>query len=199
MNTKTTTQTNEAQATPSYFKSVKIKTINYAAATAPIDEMTHHIKSLLSQWGYQFEPGLHNDYIVQFATLCIRYGIEEKDALHYAASEFGSQYGKTLSVMKSCYKHTEHFGEWHFFRKGEEVSKRHKLKVVKQWLSTHYEFHHNEVTESDEIRSRMVITGKYPLWTLVDDNIVHSLCLEMNEAGIKALPHTIRNVISYAQ
>ena len=172
----------------------EVKSMN---ATAPsIEEAAQPIQHLLNQWGYQFESGRHNEYVVQFAKVCILYGIPQEEALSYAVTEFGSSYGDTASVMKSCYKHTEKFGKWHFRRKGEESTFRSSPNAIKQWLSMHYEMQHNLVTGAYELRSLMVLTGKYPNWTLVDDNIENSLWLEMNEDGMKVTCKTLHNIIN---
>ena len=161
-----------------------------------IGEAAPYIKKLLTQWGYQFEAGRHNEYMVAFSKVCIYYGIPQEEALSYANAEFGGDYADTAPVMKSCYKHTTHFGEWHFYRKGERYSQRPSVKTVKQWLCTHYELHHNMVTGSYDIRSRMVITGKFPVWTRIDDNIENSLWLEMDKDGLHISVRTLHDIIN---
>ena len=161
-----------------------------------IDEAAPHVKHLLTQWGYQFEAGRHNEYIVHFAKVCILYGIAQDEAVAYATKEFGPSYDKTAEVMKSCYKHTEHFGEWHFYRKGDGYGERAKVKVVKQWLRTRYDFHQNMVTGFYELRSKMVITGKYFHWTRIDDNIENSLWAEMDEQGLSVPCKKLHDIIN---
>ena len=81
-------------------------------------------------------------------------------------------------------------------RIGEESTFRSSPNAIKQWLSMHYEMQHNLVTGAYELRSLMVLTGKYPNWTLVDDNIENSLWLEMNEDGMKVTCKTLHNIIN---
>lgn len=115
-------------------------------AAITIEEAAPHIKELLKQWGYDFEPGRHNEYVCHFGKVCVRYGIDKDEAMKYADKEFGTNYADTASVMKSCYKHTDLLGTWHFYRPGEAYSGKPRVKTIKQWLDTHYEFQHNIVT-----------------------------------------------------
>ena len=165
-------------------KKVSQKMVLLAKGTPSMEEATPHILNLMAQWGYVFEPGRHNEYVLHFGLTCVRYGIDQKEAMDYADSEFGTQYPKTASVMKQCYKHTDLNGTWHFMRKGESYDKRPSTKMVKQWLSTRYEFHHNEVTGFYEIRTRIVEKGKFWRWTRMDDFIENSLWIEMDEDGL---------------
>lgn len=153
-------------------------------AAITIEEAAPHIKELLKQWGYDFEPGRHNEYVCHFGKVCVRYGIDKDEAMKYADREFGTNYADTASVMKSCYKHTDLLGTWHFYRPGEAYSGKPRVKTIKQWLATHYEFQHNIVTGFFELRSRMVYSGKYLHFTRIDDNIENSLWAEMDEAGL---------------
>ena len=158
---------------------------DYSEENAPtIEEAAQSIKHLLTQWGKQFEPGRHNDYVSAFGRVCVYYGIAEMEATRYACDAFSADYPDTASVMKSCYTHTERLGTWHFYRKGETFKSRPSVKAIKQWLSTRYEFHRNTVTGFYEMRSLMVLTGKYPYWTRIDDDSENSLWTEMNEHGM---------------
>ena len=179
-------------------KTTKTKTTasNANAKVPTIEEAAPHIKHLLTQWGYQFETGRHNEYILHFAKFCIHYGIPEDEASQYADREFGASYDNTKAVFKSCYKHTEHFGDWHFYRKGEGFGKNPSVKTIRQWLSTHYEFIHNVVTGGYEIRSRMVLTGKYPRWTRLDDNIENSVWMEMDDAGLRISVRKLHDILN---
>lgn len=161
-----------------------------------IDEAAPHIMQLLQQWGYDFQPGRHNEYILHFSKCCLKYGISQEEAMKYVDKEFGSQYPETVSVLKSCYKHSELFGTWHYYREGEGYSTRPSVKAVKQWLSTHYTWHHNKMTGFYELQSRMVYTGKYPHPTRVDDNIENSLWAEMDEAELHVSINTIHSIIN---
>ena len=165
-------------------------------AAITIDEAAPHIKELLRQWGYDFEPGRHNEYVLHFGTVCVRYGIDEEEALKYADAEFGTRYVDTASVIKACYKHVEKFATWHFYRPGEGYSGKPSVKCIKQWLSTHYEFQHNMVTGFYELCSRMVYKGKFPKFTRIDDNIENSLWAEMDEAGLHLSEKTLHNIIN---
>ncbi len=170
---------------------------NAPAKGAPtMDEAANHIKDLLAAWGYVFEPGHHNDYVVNFAKVCVLYDIDPKEALLYGDREFGKSYPETSSVIKSCYKHTERLGLWHFYREGEGYSQRPSVKVIKQWLSTRYEFHHNVVTGFYEVRSLFVLKGKYPRWTQLDDSIENSIWSEMDEAGLHTSTKMLSDIIN---
>ena len=165
-------------------------------AAITIEEAAPHIKELLKQWGYDFEPGRHNEYVCNFGKVCVRYGIDKDEAKKYADREFGTNYADTASVMKSCYKHIDLLGTWHFYRPGETYSGKPRVKTIKQWLATHYEFQHNIVTGFFELRSRMVYTGKYPHFTRIDDNIENSLWAEMDEAGLHLSEKVLHSVIN---
>lgn len=169
--------------------------VSSSSAPVSINEAAPHILQLLKQWGYVFEKGRHNEYILHFAKLCVRYGIDEQDALQYACGEFGSEYDAIASVLKSCYKHTQLFGTWHFYRQGESYAANPTVRVIKQWLSTHYEFHKNSVTGFYEVRSKMIEQGKYLKWTKIDDDIENSIWAEMDEQGLRFNTKKLRTII----
>lgn len=155
-----------------------------AKGVPSMKEAAEPISHLLEQWGYRFESGSHNEYVYPFGKLCVRYGIDKTEAMEYATAHFGSDYPDTASVMKSCYKHTELLGSWHFYRKGEKYEGHPSAKTIEQWLMMRYEFHHNEVTGFYEMRSRDVLNGKHPTWTRLDDNIENSIWTLMDEQGL---------------
>lgn len=161
-----------------------------------VEEVTTHVKELLQQWGYEFEPGRHNEYVYHFGTVCVLYGLDKDEVLKLADKEFGTGYPDTASVIKSCYKHTEKLGTWQYYRDGERPSGNATVRSAKQWLSTRYELQRNLVTGFYEIRSRMVRKGKYPRFTRIDDNIENSLWAEMDEAGLKLSEKTLHSIIN---
>ena len=161
-----------------------------------IDEMATHIKLLLQQWGYDFQPGRHNEYVLHFSTCCLKYGINMEEAMQYADKEFGTEYPDTASVLKSCYKRSELFGTWHYYSEGESYSNHPSVKTIKQWLSTNYTWQHNMMTGFYELQSRMVYTGKYPHPTRIDDNIENSIWAEMDEAGLHVPANTLHSIIN---
>ena len=161
-----------------------------------MDEAAQHILNLLDTWGYKFESGAHNEYVLHFGKVCVRYGIDKEEAMTYAKSNFSSDYPDADSVMKSCYKHTEKLGTWHFYRKGEGFSGKPTVKVIKQWLSMRYEFHHNEVTGFHEVLSRDIIKGKYHKWTRIDDNIENTIWTQMDEMGLEVSAIKLHAIIN---
>ena len=161
-----------------------------------MDEAAQHILNLLDTWGYKFESGAHNEYVLHFGKVCVRYGIDKEEAMTYAKSYFSSDYPDADSVMKSCYKHTEKLGTWHFYRKGEGFSGKPTVKVIKQWLSMRYEFHHNEVTGFHEVLSRDIINGKYHKWTRIDDNIENTIWTQMDEMGLEVSAIKLHAIIN---
>lgn len=38
--------------------------------------------------GYKFESGAHNEYVLHFGKVCVRYGIDKEEAMTYAKSNF---------------------------------------------------------------------------------------------------------------
>ena len=177
-------------------KSKKAQQQSAKFAPITIEEVDSQLSELLRQWGYDFEPGRHNEYVFHWAKCCVRYGIAQEEALQFADAKFGTNYPDTAAVVKSCYKHTEQFGTWHFYRKGEGYSSRPTVKTIKQWLSTHYDFQRNIVTGFYELRSKMVYTGKFLKFTRIDDNIENSLWAEMNEAGLYVSDRTLNSIIN---
>jgi predicted P-loop ATPase len=165
-------------------KPVSQKMVKLTKSIPTMEEAADHIKNLLESWGKFFGTGTHNDYVYHFGLVCVRYDIDQKEATDYADREFGTQYPKTASIMQQCYKHQELRGTWHFMRKGESYGKNPSTKAVKQWLNMRYRFHHNEVTGFYEICCQNPLTGKFPRWTRMDDNIENSLWIEMDEDGL---------------
>ncbi len=157
--------------------------VQLAKGIPSMAEAEQHILSLLETWGYSFESGRHNEYVCRFGKVCVRYGIDKDQALQYATAHFGADYPDTASVMRSCYKHTERLGSWHFYRKGEGYPGKPSAKAIKQWLGMRYMFHQNVVTGFYELKSRDAANGKYPRWTRVDDNIENSIWSLMDETG----------------
>ena len=160
------------------------KMVALAKGVPSMAEAAEHIARLMERWGYRFESGSHNEYVAHWGKTCVRYGIDRDDALDYANAHFGSDYADTAAVMKSCYKHTELLGSWHFYRKGEKYEGHPSAKTIKQWLSMRYMFHHNTVTGFYEIQSRDAANGRYRRWTRLDDNIENSIWSLMDEEGL---------------
>ena len=161
-----------------------------------MEEAESKILELLQAWGYRFEPSMHNEYVCHFGKVCNLYGIPEEEATAYAVKEFSSQYPPTASVMKTCYKHTDKFATWHFYRDGEGYSRRPSIRAIKQWLDMRYEFRHNEVTGFYEVRSKLVDGGKYLKWTNIEDSIAHSIWVEMNEQGLNVSDKTLQMIVN---
>ena len=159
-------------------------------------EAAEHIARLMERWGYRFESGSHNEYVAHWGKTCVRYGIDRDEALDYANTHFGSDYADTAAVMKSCYKHTELLGSWHFYRKGEKYEGHPSAKTIKQWLSMRYMFHHNTVTGFYEIQSRDAANGRYRRWTRLDDNIENSIWSLMDEDGLNAPQTKLHTIIN---
>lgn len=53
-----------------------------------IEEAAPYIKELLKLWGFDFEFGRYNEYMLHFGKVCVRYGIDQAEALKYANAEF---------------------------------------------------------------------------------------------------------------
>ena len=172
------------------------KMVSLAKGIPSMDEAAEHIRNLLDVWGKRFESGLHNDYVYNFGLICVRYGIDQKEASDYADREFGTQYPDTASIMKQCYKRQDLKDTWQFRRKGETYDKHPSVKTIKQWLSMRMELHRNMVTGYYELRSRNTRTGKYPKWTRIDDNIENTIWSEMDEDGLCVQPQRLHTVIN---
>ena len=147
-------------------------------------EAEQHILETLKNWGLEFESHRHNEYVSTFGYLCVRYGINLQEAFDYADSHFSDEYPDTMNVMKSCYRHKERLGTWHFFRKGESYKGQSSIKMVKQWILSRYQVQRNLVTGRHQITSRLVDKPKYLSWVNLDDDILNSLWLEMEEDGL---------------
>lgn len=173
------------------------KMVKLAKGIPSMDEAAQHIQNLLeNQWGHQFCEHHHNEYMVAFGNVCLRYGINLDEVLAYTTEHFSSQYADAVRVVKQCYKHTERQGTWHFYRKGEGYDKHPSVKCMKQWLLMRYEFHHNEVTGFYEVRSRDTLHGKLHRWTRIDDNIENTLWRLMEEDGLSVQSNRLHNIIN---
>ncbi len=160
-----------------------------------MEEAEKHILETLQNWGFVFEPHRHNEYVMHFGSICNRYGIDFKEALDYADTHFSPDYANTAAVMKSCYKKTELFGNWHFFREGESYRGQTSVKYIKQWLSMRYQIQRNMVTGRHEITSRLVDKPKYLKWVNIDDDILNSLWVEMEEEGMNVNMQKLVSII----
>lgn len=160
------------------FKRIKLA----ANTTASWITMSGHGRRIIVS--YVFESHRHNEYVSTFGYLCVRYGINLQEAFDYADSHFSAEYPDTMSVMKSCYHHKERLGTWHFFRKGESYKGQSSIKMVKQWILSRYQAQRNLVTGRHQITSRLVDKPKYLSWVNLDDDILNSLWLEMEEDGL---------------
>ena len=194
--TKKATQAKYAKRAAGRRRSTSQKMVSLAKGTPSIEEAAPHIKNLLEGWGKRFESGMHNDYVYHFGLLCVRYDIDQKDATDYADREFGTQYEKTVSIMKQCYKRQDLRGTWKFRRKGESYDKHPSVKTIKQWLGMRLELHRNLVTGYYELRSRNPLTGRYPKWTRIDDNIENTIWSKMDEDGLSVQPQRLHTVIN---
>ena len=160
-----------------------------------MEEAEKHILETLQSWGFVFEPHHHNEFVMHFGSICNRYGIDFKEALDYANTHFSQDYPDTASVLKSCYKKTERFGTWHFFREGESYRGQTSVKYIKQWLSMRYQIQRNMVTGRHEITSRLVDKPKYLKWVNIDDDILNSLWVEMEEEGMNVNMQKLVSII----
>lgn len=149
-----------------------------------MQEAETHILQMLDSWGHTFESGNHNSYMVQFANVCLKYGITYDEVCQYANEHFCQDYPDALSVVKSCYKHTERMGIWHFYREGETMPYHPTVKRIKQWLSCHYEFRRNLVTGAYEVKSRQIKNAKFLKWKELDEDDFHSIWADMDESGV---------------
>lgn len=73
-----------------------------------IEEAVPYIKELLKLWGFDFETGRHNGYMLHFGKVCVRYGIDQAEALKYANAEFVRKSFLFLDVkqwLKDIYFH----------------------------------------------------------------------------------------------
>ena len=131
-------------------KGSKANGIKLSAEKPTMEEVKMHVLETLHNWGLVFEPHRHNEYVMYFGSICNRYGIEFREALDYAEAHFSHEYPDTAAVIKSCYKKTERFGSWHYFREGESYRGQTSVKYIKQWLSMRYQIQRNMVTGRHE-------------------------------------------------
>lgn len=171
------------------------KMILLAKGVPSMEHAAEKILKMMDEQGYVFQSNSHNEYVCHFGNICLRYGIDQQEVLNYATEHFSKDYPDTASVINSCYKHVERKGTWHFYEKGETYGKRPSAKVIKQWLSMRYEFHHNMVTGYYEILS-LSLKGKFHHWTQIDDNIENSIWSKMDEEGLAITPQKLHSVIN---
>lgn len=167
-----------------------------ASKGAPtMQEAAPHIQQLLEQWGILFEPGNHNSYVSTFGYTCLKYDIPYEEVCDFASEHFSHDYPEALGVIKSCYKKTSLKGTWHFRRKGEKKTYHPSVRQIKQWLSMHYEFKHNLITGSYEVKSRILERAKFPHWMAMETDDLHSIWAEMDEDGISISDKKLTNII----
>ncbi len=171
------------------------KTAKLSTEKPTMEEAEKHILETLHNWGFVFESHRHNEYVMHFGSICNLYGIDFKEVLDYADAHFSSDYPDTAAVLKSCYKKTERFGNWHFFREGESYRGQTSVKYIKQWLSMRYQIQRNMVTGRHEITSRLVDKPKYLKWVNLDDDILNSLWVEMEEEGMNVNMQKLISII----
>ena len=171
------------------------KTAKLSTEKPTMEEAEKHILETLHNWGFVFESHRHNEYVMHFGSICNLYGIDFKEVLDYADTHFSSDYPDTATVLKSCYKKTERFGNWHFFREGESYRGQTSVKYIKQWLSMRYQIQRNMVTGRHEITSRLVDKPKYLKWVNLDDDILNSLWVEMEEEGMNVNMQKLISII----
>lgn len=176
-------------------KGSKANGIKLSAEKPTMEEVKMHVLETLHNWGLVFEPHRHNEYVMYFGSICNRYGIEFREALDYAEAHFSHEYPDTAAVIKSCYKKTERFGSWHYFREGESYRGQTSVKYIKQWLSMRYQIQRNMVTGRHEIMSRMAGNSKFLKWVNLDDNILNSICVKMEEEGMNINMQKLISVI----
>ncbi len=186
------------KATASRSKSAKGgvgKAAKLSAEPPTMAEAAKHVLGLLESWGFVFEPHRHNEYVLHFGSICNRYGIDFKDVVDYADAHFSNDYPDTASVLRSCYKKTERFGTWHFFRDGESFRGQTSVRYIKQWLAMRYQIQRNMVTGRHEITSRLADKPKYLRWVNIDDDILNSLWVEMEEGGMSVNMQKLVSII----
>ena len=171
------------------------KMILLAKSVPSMEHAAEKILKMMDDQGYVFQSNSHNEYVCHFGNICLRYGIGQQEVLNYATEHFSKDYPDTASVINSCYKHVERKGTWHFYEKGETYGKRPSAKIIKQWLSMRYEFHHNMVTGYYEILS-LSLKGKFHHWTQIDDYIENSIWSKMDEEGLAITPQKLHSVIN---
>ena len=176
-------------------KGSKANGIKLSAEKPTMEEVKMHVLETLHNWGLVFEPHRHNEYVMYFGSICNRYGIEFREALDYAEAHFSHEYPDTAAVIKSCYKKTERFGSWHYFREGESYRGQTSVKYIKQWLSMRYQIQRNMVTGRHEIMSRMAGNTKFLKWVNLDDNILNSIWVKMEEEGMNINMQKLISVI----
>ena len=176
-------------------KGSKANGIKLSAEKPTMEEVKIHVLETLHNWGLVFEPHRHNEYVMYFGSICNRYGIEFREALDYAEAHFSHEYPDTAAVIKSCYKKTERFGSWHYFREGESFRGQTSVKYIKQWLSMRYQIQRNMVTGRHEIMSRMAGNPKFLKWVNLDDNILNSIWVKMEEEGMNINMQKLISVI----
>lgn len=161
-----------------------------------MQDVLEPIQKRLELQDHHFEPGHHNDYVLHFGKHCVLYGINKDDAIQKAIELFGGDYPETASVMKQCYKKQEFFGVWHFFREGETYPSSPTIRMIRQWLSTHYDFRLNLVTGRYEVRSLIEKDDNFLKWTYIDDNIENSIWSAMGMDGMNVTVNKLHAIIN---
>lgn len=172
------------------------KTANKAPAT--IEDITSQVKAMAENWNCQFAPGSHHEYTMRFATFCHHYGAKQDELTDYMLQTFGGEYDGVADIIKWVYgKMDKDFGSWHLYGKGERYGGRGAtVKVIRQWLASHFEFRHNTITNRNELRAFDILHGDYYKWTEIDDRIINSLFNKMGLNDLRTSPKHVDAVIN---
>lgn len=97
---------------------------------ASTEDVIEQVKKLSEGWFCRFEPGSHHEFCMRFATFCFNYGARKEELLNWMTAEYGSQYDGVKSIVDWVFNHTEGWGCWHLYSKGEKYGSNPSMKVL---------------------------------------------------------------------
>ena len=93
------------------------------------------------------------------------------------------------------FNHTEGWGCWHLYSKGEKYGSNPSMKVLMQWLNTRYEMHLNTVTGMVEIRAYDTQSEFYYKWTEVTETVENTIYTLMDMDGLRTNKKRLESAI----
>lgn len=162
---------------------------------ASTEDVIEQVKKLSEGWFCRFEPGSHHEFCMRFATFCFNYGAKKEELLNWMTAEYGSQYDGVKSIVDWVFNHTEGWGCWHLYTKGEKYGSNPSMKVLMQWLNTRYEMHLNTVTGMVEIRAYDTQSEFYYKWTEVTETVENTIYTLMDMDGLRTNKKRLESAI----
>lgn len=151
----------------------------------------------LEDEGIVYTEHHHNEYIMRMGYLLNAYGVEQKVATKWAASEFADYDGDVIAIIDSCYKNTDEHAKRSLSSTPKVDAKRTNYASVEEietFLGAQAQFRHNIITGKCEMaKPNSDATAEY---TEIDDRFVNSLWSRMSKEVKPTRVNDIRNILN---